>query len=165
MLQLRRYDGRLRRFGLRDTTLDWEPSSKAAVRFAVRELPIALVLVPLAVAATLTFAVPYALTAGVGRLQKETDVTATAKVISGAAFYGAWMALLAVLAGSWLGVVWGLLALILLPALAVAGLVAIERESAALRTAGPGSRSVEPTRERVSTSGDAAASSPTCSTT
>ena len=135
VLQLRRYDGRLRRFGLRDTTLDWEPSSKAAVRFAVRELPIALVLVPLAVAATLTFAVPYALTAGVGRLQKETDVTATAKVISGAAFYGAWMALLAVLAGSWLGVVWGVLALILLPALAVAGLVAIERESAALRTA------------------------------
>jgi predicted O-methyltransferase YrrM len=45
------------------------------------------------------------------------------------------MVLLAVLAGWWLGVGWGVLALILTPALAVAGLVAIERESAALRTA------------------------------
>jgi 1-acyl-sn-glycerol-3-phosphate acyltransferase len=135
VLQLRRYDDRLRRFGLRDSALDWEPSSRAAVRFVVRELPIALALVPLALAAILGFAVPYALTAGVGGLQKETDVTATAKVVSGAVFYCAWMVLLAVLAGWWFGVGWGVLALILTPALAVAGLVAIERESAALRTA------------------------------
>ena len=135
ILQLRRYDDRLRRFGFADTTLDWELSSQAAVRFAAREIPIALALMPVAVAAIVIFAVPYALTAGVGRLQKETDVTATAKVIGGAVFYGAWMALVAVLAASSLGLMWGVLTLIFLPALAAVGLVAIERESAAVRTA------------------------------
>ena len=135
LLQLRRYDQRLRRFGLRDRTLDWDPSMKDAARFIAREAPLAVVLVPIALTAIVVFAIPYALTAGVARLQRETDVTATAKVISGTIFYAAWTALLAVLTGLWLGTAAGLLTVVALPALAAAGLYALERESAALRTA------------------------------
>jgi len=135
LLQLRRYDQRLRRFGLRDSALDWNTSAGDAVRFAVRELPLALILVPLAAASLVVFAVPYVLTAVSARLQKETEVTATVKVIAGVCFYTLWTALLSVAAGRWLGVPAGWLTAALLPALAASGLFAIERESSALKTA------------------------------
>jgi 1-acyl-sn-glycerol-3-phosphate acyltransferase len=135
LLQLRRYDQRLRRFGLQDSALDWNTSYRDAISFAIREAPLALILGPLAAAATLVFAVPYALTAASARLQKDTDVTATAKVIGGVVFYAAWIALLSVAAGRLFGNGAGWLTAAMLPLLAGAGLFAIERESAALRTA------------------------------
>ena len=135
LLQLRRYDRRLQRFGLRDHALDWDTSIDDAARFAAREVPLALVLMPLAIGAMVVFAVPYLLTAAVGRLQKDTDVTATAKVVAAAVFYPVWTILLAVLAGLWIGPLWALLVLVVVPTVAVAGLFAIERESAALQTA------------------------------
>ena len=134
ILQLRRYDQRLARFGLRDRTLDWSLSGKDALEFAVRETPRALVLVPAAVAAAVVFAVPYYLTALIGRLQRDTDVTATAKVVAGSILYPLWILAAAIAVGVRVGALWGLVAAIALPALAVAGLFALERETSALRT-------------------------------
>jgi 1-acyl-sn-glycerol-3-phosphate acyltransferase len=135
LLQLHRYDERLRRFGLRDHALDWKTSRGDAVRFLTRELPLAIVLVPTALLAVVVFAVPYSLTAIVGRLQKHSDVTASAKVISGTIFYFLWIAGWAAIAGSMRGMLAGISAAILLPALGLAGIFAIERELSALRTA------------------------------
>jgi len=135
LLQLRRYDQRLQRFGLQDSVLDWNTSFGDAIRFTIRELPLALVLVPVAAAAMLVFAVPYALTAASARLQKDTDVTATAKVIGGSVFYALWNVIVSVTAGKLFGSPAGWLTATSLPLLAGAGLFAIERESSALRTA------------------------------
>jgi len=135
LVQLRRYDDRLRRFRMADAALDWNVSHREAWRFVARELPLAIVLVPLACAAVLVFAVPYFLTASAARLSRDMDVTATMKVLGGAAIHGAWIALLAAaIAWAW-GTGWGAAALIVLPALAVAGLFALERESSAWQTA------------------------------
>jgi glycerol-3-phosphate O-acyltransferase / dihydroxyacetone phosphate acyltransferase len=134
LVQLRRYDDRLRRFGVHDTTLDWQLTRAAAWRFIARELPLASALVPIAAAAVLTFAVPYALTAAVARMSKDMDVTATAKVVGGTVIHGAWMASLVALS-CWLAGPIGILAVLALPLLAVAGLFAIERETAAWQTA------------------------------
>jgi glycerol-3-phosphate O-acyltransferase / dihydroxyacetone phosphate acyltransferase len=133
LLQVRRYDERLRRFGLRDRHLDWSVSTREAVDFAAREILFAIVLVPLCVVGFVLGFVPYHVTWFVARLTtKASDVIATAQVFTGAAIYAAWFALIA-------GVVWwqagGLAALavaIALPFLASAALVAIERESAVL---------------------------------
>ncbi|MEO5896782.1 MAG: 1-acyl-sn-glycerol-3-phosphate acyltransferase [Vicinamibacterales bacterium] len=135
LLQLRRYDQRLRRFGLQDSALDWNTSFSDAVRFTVREFPLALVLVPVAAAATMMFTIPYALTAASARLQKDTDVTATAKVIGGIFFYGLWTVVVSLTAGHLSGSTAGWLTAATLPLLAGAGLFAIERESSAFRTA------------------------------
>jgi glycerol-3-phosphate O-acyltransferase / dihydroxyacetone phosphate acyltransferase len=135
LVQLRRYDDRLRRFGLRDAALDWEVTPAAARGFAARELPLAVVLIPIGVIALTVFAVPYTLTALAARLSRETDITATAKVVAGAVIYGAWTALLSSTAGSIGGWHWGVMVLVMLPLLAVAGLFAIEREASAWRTA------------------------------
>jgi glycerol-3-phosphate O-acyltransferase / dihydroxyacetone phosphate acyltransferase len=135
LIQLRRYDDRLRRFGLRDAALDWHVTPRAAWTFVAREVPAALLLVPVAAAAALTFAVPYRLTAAAAKLSDETDVTATAKVVAGAAIYGAWTAVLTAAAWWLAGPTAGVAVLASLPVLAVAGLFALERESAAWRTA------------------------------
>ena len=110
-------------------------SSRAAWRFALRELPLALVLVPLAAVAVILFAAPYAITAAAARLSKDTDVTATMKALGGIAIYGLWISGLSVAAGVMLDPRAGAAALVLLPALAVAGLFAVERERSAWRTA------------------------------
>lgn len=135
LVQLRRYDDRLRRFGLRDAALDWDVTPAAARRFAARELPLAMVLVPVGATAVLLCAVPYGLTALAARLSREMDVTATTKVLAGSVIYGAWTALAASTA-AWLGG-WPAAAatIVALPVLAVAGLFAIERETSAWRTA------------------------------
>jgi hypothetical protein len=106
-----------------------------AVRFAVREVPLAVLLMPVAVAALVAFAVPYFLTAAVGKLQRHSDVTATAKVIAGSVLYPLWILGVAIVIGARLGPARGFLAVLALPMLAAAGLFAVEREAAALRTA------------------------------
>ncbi len=131
LLRVRRYRERLRRFGLRDRHLDWTVSAGDAVWFAARELVAAVVLLPPAVAAVILFVVPYRLTAyGARWFTDEPDVAATAKVVGGFLIYAAWLLALAVAAWSIAGVRAGLLTAVLLPGLAVAGLFAIERESA-----------------------------------
>lgn len=151
LVQFRRYDERLRRFGMADAALDWNVSRDAAWRFVLRELPAAVGLVPIGLLATLIFAVPYVLTAGAGRLSRHMDVTATAKAFGGMLLYGTWIALLSGLAGWQWGTAGALAALVLLPGLAVAGLFAVERETSAWQTmrAWLGVRNARPATRRA----------------
>jgi 1-acyl-sn-glycerol-3-phosphate acyltransferase len=129
--KFRRYDERLRRFGLRDRHLDWQVSGGDAARFAVRETALGLVLVPLALMGVVLFAVPYLATRAVARrATRNPDVIATAQLVAGTVVYGVWMVLLAVLAGMLAGMTAAVATLCLLPLAAVAGLLAFERESA-----------------------------------
>ena len=133
LLRLRRYDQRLRRFGFRDRHLDWDVSTAEAVRFGLREVLVAMVLLPLALVALAAFAVPYYVTGYAARwLTRDADVAATAKVLGGFVIYAGWLALLA--AGAWwfAGTRTALLLLAGLLVVAVAGLFAIERESAVI---------------------------------
>ena len=135
LLRVRRYDARLRRFGVSDRHLDIDPSARTAWQFALREAANALMLGPIAVLGLAAFVVPYAATAAAAKVAtREEDVTATAKLVAGAVIYGVWCAVL--VAG--LAATWGPLAAAAgaagLPILAVAALFAIERESAVLET-------------------------------
>ena len=134
LVQLRRYDDRLQRFRLEDAALDWTLSRDAAWRFALREVPLALVLLPLGWLTRAVFFVPYCLTAAAANLSKDMDVTATIKVFGGFAIYVTWMALIAIAIGWTWGARWGVAGFALLPLLAAAGLFAIERERSALET-------------------------------
>jgi hypothetical protein len=133
LLRFRRYDERLRRFGFRDRHLDWEVSAGDAFQFAVREILAGLILLPLSAVALAAFAVPYYFTGKAARwFTKEPDVAATAKVVGGFLIYGAWLALFAGVAWWFAGARAGLLIMVLLVTLAMAGLFAIERESAVI---------------------------------
>jgi hypothetical protein len=91
------------------------------------------VLGPVALAGLALFFVPYWLTALAARLAtRESDVAASAKVISGAIIYASWLALLVWTAWVRFGPVPAASTAILLPPFAVAALFAIERESAVL---------------------------------
>ena len=130
-LKFRRYDDRLQRFGLRDRHLDWHITTSDALRFALWELEVAIVLVPVALAGAVVFAVPYLVTDLIARrFQQHPDIEATAKLLTGAAVYGAWTIAAAVVIGTFFGLSAGILAAALMPALAIAALLAIERETA-----------------------------------
>ncbi len=132
-LKFRRYDDRLRRFGLRDRHLDWQISAADAARFAARELIAAVALVPLSAVTMLTFAVPYLVTHAISRrFTRDTDVEATAKALSGFVLYTLWIAAVAAIAWKLWGAAAGIAALAALPSVGIAGLFAIERESAVL---------------------------------
>jgi hypothetical protein len=134
-LKLRRYDERLRRFGLRDRHLDWRVSTGDAARFACRELLVAIPLVPVAVAGLVAFAVPYFATHAIARrVTRDTDVVATAQLFVGAVAYAVWMAIIAGVVAIKAGVAAGAAAFLALPLVAVAGLLAVERESAVVDT-------------------------------
>jgi 1-acyl-sn-glycerol-3-phosphate acyltransferase len=135
ILQLRRYDDRLRRFGLLDAALDWDVSAAAAWRFVAREIPLALVLLPVAAATVVIFAVPYALTSAAAGMIRHMDVTATAKVIAGGVLHSAWVASMGFFAWWFAGTPAAVLTMVGLPFLAIAGLFAVEREESAWRTA------------------------------
>jgi 1-acyl-sn-glycerol-3-phosphate acyltransferase len=133
LVRVRRYDQRLRRFGLRDRHLDMEVSPADAAWFAVRETLLAIALGPLAVGGFALFFVPYWLTGFAARLAtKESDVAASAKVLSGAVIYAAWLALLIALVWMAMGPVTAAMAGVLFPVFAVLALFALERESAVL---------------------------------
>ena len=129
--RLRRYDQRLRRFGFRDAHLDWDLSARTAVAFLAREGTAALALLPLAAAGFVIFWMPYQVTGMLARrVTDQREAAATATVFVGAGTYAVWLALL--VAAAWLG--WGrtaaLITGLLLPFVAVAGLFAVERETA-----------------------------------
>jgi 1-acyl-sn-glycerol-3-phosphate acyltransferase len=133
LLRVRRYDARLRRFGLRDRHLDMDVSTGAAVAFALREAFLAVPLAPAALGGLIVFFVPYWLTAIAARIAtREPDVAASAKVIAGAIIYVAWIAVAAGLAWTWKGPIAAAIATIGLPVIAVASLFAVERESAVI---------------------------------
>ena len=133
LLRFRRYDDRLRRFGLRDRHLDWQISTADAIRFGVREALAGIVLLPLSAAAFAIFFVPYWLTGIAARwFTGEPDVAATAKAVGGFLIYTAWIAAISALAWWRAGTAAGLLAFAALAGIAIGGLVAIERESAVI---------------------------------
>ncbi len=133
LMRLRRYDQRLRRFGLRDRHLDWQVSTGDAVTFALRELALGVILLPLCAIGLIAFFVPYWLTGFAARqVTRQRDVLATAQVFTGAAIYAAWLAVLAAIAWRFSGRTLAIVAVLLLPVVAVASLFAIERESAVL---------------------------------
>ena len=66
------------------------------------------------------------------RVTDKRDVVATAQVFAGAAIYSSWLALLGTGAWWWAGMTAALLTVALLPVVAVAAVVAIERESAVI---------------------------------
>jgi 1-acyl-sn-glycerol-3-phosphate acyltransferase len=131
LLRLRRYDQRLQRFGLRDRHLDWQISARDARAFAVREVALGLVLLPLCALGLVVFFVPYQLTGLIARrVARDRDVVATAQVFSGLAIYGAWLAGIGMLAWWTAGRAAAVATVLLAPVVAVASLFAIERESA-----------------------------------
>jgi 1-acyl-sn-glycerol-3-phosphate acyltransferase len=133
LMRLRRYDQRLQRFGLRDRHLDWQISPREVRTFAVREIAIGIVLLPLCALGLAAYFVPYQLTGFVARrVARARDVLATAQVFAGLGIYGAWLTAIAALVWSTAGRTAAVTALLLMPALAVAALFAIERESAVL---------------------------------
>ena len=133
LLRFRRYDDRLRRFGLRDRHLDWQIANTDALRFAVRESVLGIVLLPLSIVALGIFVVPYHLTGYAARwFTREPDVAATAKAVSGFLVYSAWVLLLTATAWFFDGRTTAMVTLTVLLAIAFGGLFAIERESAVL---------------------------------
>jgi len=135
LMRLHRYRQRLQRFGLRDRHLDWTVSTGDAVRFALREALIGIAFVPMAALALVLFAIPYRLTGFAARwFTSEPDVAATAKVVGGFLIYTAWLLVFVSIAWWWAGPVAGILTVLLVPFLAVAGLFAFERETAVLDT-------------------------------
>jgi glycerol-3-phosphate O-acyltransferase/dihydroxyacetone phosphate acyltransferase len=131
LMRLHRYQQRLQRFGLRDRHLDWAVSTGDAMRFALREALAAVVLVPLAAVALIVFAIPYHLTGyGARWFTGEPDVAATAKVVGGFLVYAVWLLAFVAVAWWWRGSMAGMVTLLLVPVVAVAGLFAFERESA-----------------------------------
>ena len=131
LLRLRRYDARLRRFGLRDRHLDWQISGRTAVIFALRELALAIVLLPLCVVGLAIYFVPYYATALVARtVTRERDIYATAQVFTGVVVYGLWLAGIALIVGRIAGTVAAWVTIAALMPLSIVSLIAIERESA-----------------------------------
>jgi glycerol-3-phosphate O-acyltransferase/dihydroxyacetone phosphate acyltransferase len=133
--RVRAYDHRLARFGLRDRDLGWTTGPREVVRFVVREFAYGLLLGPVALAAVAVFAVPYWLTGRIGRVAPSPDLRATWQIVGGLFAYGAWMALAALVAASRVGPLVGAATALGLPLLALGGLVALERELAAVRIA------------------------------
>jgi hypothetical protein len=135
VLRLRRYDERLHRFGLRDQHLDWDVSVKSAVQFGIREGAAGMVLLPLAVAGVAIFWAPYHVTDRISaRITKENETEATGKVLVGVAVYASWLALIVTIVWAALGGRAAVIAVIVLPLLAIAGLFAVEREAAMFDT-------------------------------
>lgn len=130
-----RYDRRLRRFGLLEQTVGQDVPRATAVRFAVREAVVFVALMPFVVAGAAAFVVPYrAIDLAVHALGAHLEEEATYKVIGGLVVHTAWMVAVAVLLGWRFGPGWGWLALAALPGVAVATLLAWERERAVLAT-------------------------------
>jgi glycerol-3-phosphate O-acyltransferase / dihydroxyacetone phosphate acyltransferase len=126
------YDSRLARFGLRDRDLSGTVPAAKAARFAIREGAIAIVLAPIVAAGLLIFWLPYRVTDEIAQ-RYSLDAQATTKVVAGVAVYAVWITLLGWLAWRAFGADGALIALALLPAVALASLFAVERETAVLR--------------------------------
>ena len=128
------YDASLARFGLRDRDIDREVPLAAAVRFAAREGPLALVLGPPAILTLAVFAVPYWVTGQFARRAPDLQSRATWQVVAGAVSYPAWIGIVAATVGAGAGPLAGFLAVPGLSVLALAGMAAVEREISVLRT-------------------------------
>ena len=120
-------------FGLRDRDLDRRMPPRDVVRFLCREGARAVVLAPLALLGMACFTPPYWLTWVFSTWAPDLQSRATWQVVGGVPIYGIWIAALASLIGMWFGPGAAIGAAVLLPVLAFTSLVAVERETAALK--------------------------------
>ena len=133
--RLAAYDSRRRRFGLRDRDLDWVVSWRVSLRFALREVLLGSVLLPLAALGVLLFGVPYVLTGYVARrFAEDLSTHASVEALGGGAIYGVWMLLLSAAAAQVTTWRVGVAVFVALPFVAFAALAAFEREAAVART-------------------------------
>ena len=134
MAQVEEYLASLARFGLRERDVEQRIPAAEVVHFALREGLLALLLGPVALASVVVFAAPYWLTDAIGRWAPNLQSRAVWQVIGGGLIYAAWIAALATTAGARIGTLNGVMTGLGLVALAVVGTLAVERESAVLRT-------------------------------
>lgn len=128
------YDASLARFGLRERDVGRKVTRRAAVRFAVREGLLALVLVPVALLTLGAFALPYWVTGRFIRWAPELQSRAAWQLLAGAVAYPAWIGAVGTMVGFWLGPLAGALTVPGLVVLALGGMGAVEREQSVLRT-------------------------------
>ena len=131
---LEEYATSLARFGLRERDLDQRIPAAQVIRFALREGLLALLLGPVALASVVVFALPYWLTDRIGRWAPNLQSRAVWQVIGGGLLHGAWITALAGTVGTQTGPATGAATGLGLVALAIAGTLAVERESAVWRT-------------------------------
>jgi len=120
---------RLDRLRLRPADLGADVGVSRGVRWAATRIHLVMPLgFVLAVVGAIPFWVPYQLTGSiVNRLRLEPDVRSTWKLLVGFVLYAVWLLLLTALAGALLGGLAALLCLVLVPAVAMAGLRVRER--------------------------------------
>jgi 1-acyl-sn-glycerol-3-phosphate acyltransferase len=126
---VRDHDRALGKLGLRPADLREAPRVRAALGWTLRRLPLVAVAASgVAAVGIAVFWLPYRLTDIVANLGKPNeDTLSTHKVLGGGLIFLLWIILGAVLIGALGGVGWGLLALVILPALAFATLAITER--------------------------------------
>ena len=127
--EVARHGRRLARLGLRPADLTAPVGTSRAVGWALARLPLVMPLwAALAVAGWLLFAAPYRATGMlVARFPLETDTRSTWKLMLGAVVYAAWVVLLAVTATlAWTPIA-GLVTLVAVPLVGMAGLLVRER--------------------------------------
>lgn len=124
---------RLGRLRLRPADLGADVGVTRGIRWAATRLHLVMPLgVILAAIGAIPFRVPYQVTGRVvDRLRLEQDVRSTWKLLVGFVLYTAWLVLLTVLTGVFLGGAAALLCLVLVPAVAMAGLLVRERWASA----------------------------------
>ena len=128
------YHANLARFGLRERDVDRRIPFASAARFVAREGLLALVLAPLALAGLAVFAAPYWFTGWINRRAPDLKSRAAWQVVGGALIYGAWIGALGGAAAGQAGAAAGGATAAGLVALAFAGVHAVEREAAVMRT-------------------------------
>ena len=134
MAHVEEYMASLGRFGLRERDLDQRIPATDVIRFALREGLLAVLLVPLALASAIVFALPYWLTDRIGRWAPNLQSRAVWQVIGGGLLHASWIATIASLVGTRLDTPAGVSAGLGLVVLAIAGTLAVEREAAVWRT-------------------------------
>jgi hypothetical protein len=114
--------------GMQPADVQLETGLSAAARWALRRLTVVgIVQALLAALAVLLFWIPYRVTGIVaGRLAKEQDTVSTYRVLGGALFFSIWIVAWSVGLGVRFGWPAGCVALVMLPAIAVLGLYALE---------------------------------------
>lgn len=132
---VRRHDRRLRWLGLRPSDLAADVRTERAVRYAAARLylifPFGLLL---AVIGGVLFWPPYRLTGVlVARLRLPRDVRATWQLLSGTVLYAVWLGVLGWFVWTRFGWVPGIAGLVLIPAVAMAGLYVRENWRSTLR--------------------------------
>lgn len=132
--RVRAYDALIARFGLRDRDIGHAVGMWTAARFALRELVLAALLLPVVVGGAILHLIPYLVTDSVVRVSRPSfDVRATMKALAGGVFYALWYAALATFAWLFIDPWLGGAVVLLMPLLAIATLFAVEREWAVAR--------------------------------